>query len=330
MALTPAVGTPVGRRRTPSSTPSTVTRPIRSVSLSSHPVPALPALVTPLTPDGEVHLGDLARLVTATLDDGAAGVLVAGSTGEGTLLDPVSRAALTEVARKTVDRHRRSDALVLAGASGPTMPSLHDDVARLAAAGADHVLVLAPHTYPLEPDELLAAHLEVAEHAPVPTLAYHIPQLTGSALTPATVAELARHDRVVGMKDSSPDAERRAAFVAATSAQDFGVLTGHAPTLQAALSAGAAGSITAIANLRLRQVLALHRAVAEDDEVAATRSQQRLGHTEAALRRGPGSLPAVIKAALQLEGRIEERWCRAPLASVPPPRLDRVRTALLR
>jgi 4-hydroxy-tetrahydrodipicolinate synthase len=299
---------------------------------------SLPALVTPLTPDRAVHEGDVEALIRRALDDGASGVLVAGSTGEGTLLQPDQRAQLTALARRTVDAlggasdpsAGRTPA-VLAGASGPTVSALEEDVARLADAGADVALVLAPHTYPLSPDELGDLHLEVAETAPIPTFVYHIPQLTGSSLAPEVVAELAGHPRIAGMKDSSPDADRRAAFVAATrAAASFQVFTGHAPSLQAALASGADGSITAIANVRQRQVVALHDAVARDDEPAAAEHQAAITRLSEAFGGLGTSTPATLKAALQLEGVIHERWCRPPLRSVEPARLDHVRSALLR
>jgi dihydrodipicolinate synthase/N-acetylneuraminate lyase len=191
--------------------------------------------------------------------------------------------------------------------------------------------VLAPSTYPLTADELAAFHLDVADRADIATVAYHIPQLTGSSFTPDTLARVSGHDRIVGVKDSSPDAERRAAFVAATSGTGaFAVTTGHAPTLLDALRAGAAGSITAIANVRQRGVVALHDAVGAGDDAAARGEQDRLSATSAALRDIGPSLPAVLKAALQLEGVVKERWCAPPLGSVPPGRLDRVRTASMR
>jgi 4-hydroxy-tetrahydrodipicolinate synthase len=298
---------------------------------------SLPALVTPLTPERLVDEGDAEALLRRAFDDGASGVLVAGSTGEGTLLEPEQRVQLTALARRTVDALGGvSEAsagwrpAVLAGASGPSVRALRDDVARLADAGADVALVLAPHTYPLSPDELGDLHLEVAETAPIATFVYHIPQLTGSALTPEVVAELAGHPRIAGMKDSSPDADRRAAFVEATrEVETFQVLTGHAPTLQAALAAGAAGSITAIANVRQRQVVALHAAVAGGDVTAASEHQVALARLTEALGALGRSMPATLKATLQLEGVIHERWCRPPLRSVDPGRLDHLRSALL-
>lgn len=291
---------------------------------------SLPALVTPLTPTGDVHEDDVATLVARAATDGASGVLVTGSTGEGALLEADQRVQVTRRARTTIDAGPGTTTLV-AGATGATVAALQADVARLAAAGADLVLVLAPSTYPLHVDELVDLHVTIADAAEVPTLVYHLPQYTGSCLTPDAVRELATHPRIVGLKDSSPDAERRASFIAAADGTDgFAVLTGHAPTLRAALEAGADGSITAIANVRQRHVVRLHEAITTGDGAAAAREQAALTRTTEALAAVGSSLPAVLKAALQLDGTITERWCRRPLRSVPPGRLDHVRTAMMR
>ena len=295
---------------------------------------SLPALVTPLDAAREVHLGDVATLVRRAIADGASGVVVAGSTGEGALLEPGKRVALTRAAREVVDDLVAGDGqqrpLVVAGASGATVGDVRDDVARLGDAGADVALVLAPATYPLAPDELVGFHLAVAEEASVPTLVYHIPQFTGSWLAPDALPALAAHPRIAGMKDSSADAGRRAAFASAAADLDgFEVLTGHGPTLQAALEAGVAGSITAIANLRQRHVVRLHAAVAAGDAAEAARLQHAIARTVAAVEAVGSSTQAVLKAALQLEGVVTERWCAPPLLSVPSGRLDQVRTALL-
>jgi 4-hydroxy-tetrahydrodipicolinate synthase len=300
------------------------------------PIGSLPAMVTPLTADREIDEPGVEALVRRAVADGANGVVVAGSTGEGALLEPEQRKLLTARARAAIDGAAGDleDARTLtmvAGATGSTVAALDADVGRLAAAGADLVLVLAPSLYGLSPEELTDLHVGVAERADVPTLVYHIPQLTGSSLSVEAVAELARHPRIVGMKDSSPDAGRRAAFVEATrGVEDFAVLTGHAPTLLAALRAGVAGSITAVANLRQWEVASLHAAADAEDLAQADRRQDSLSRLSDAIAGVGASVPAVLKAALQLEGVVTERWCRPPLRSIDPSRLDRVRTALLR
>ncbi|TVR22739.1 MAG: dihydrodipicolinate synthase family protein [Nitriliruptor sp.] len=314
---------------------------------------AFPALVTPLSDPTTLDPVGIGDLVRRAVSDGASGVLVAGTTGEGSLLEPEQREELTALARAAITDLGIEDVpRLLAGASGPSLPALHADVARLGAAGADAVLVLPPPLQPLTPDEVADLHLAVAERAAVPTLAYHIPQLAGSPLTPDAVRRIAAHERIIGMKDSSPDADRRAAFVDVAAGVDgFTVLTGHAPTLAAALAAGVEGSITAVANVRLRQIVALHAAVAStdgrqvggsgertaDDAVVGAGQDGEVARLQAGLTRltaGIGavgaSVPAVLKAALQLDGILGERWCTPPLASVPGNRLDHVRTALLR
>ena len=284
---------------------------------------ALPALVTPLRSAHELDLAGFAALVEQTMEEGASGVLVAGSTGEGPLLEPDHRVRLVRAAVAA-----SGGGPVLACASGASVEEVCRDVERVATAGAALVLVLAPNYLPLEPEELAEAHLRIADRAPVPTLVYHIPQFTGSALTPETIAGLAAHEGIVGMKDSSPDADRRAAFVSAAGTA-FAVMTGHAATLAQALRSGASGSITAIANLRQRSVVALHDAVEAGDPSRSEQLQRSLTATVSGLASVPGSMPAAVKAALQLRGVIAERWCRPPLRSVPAGDLDRVRTALL-
>ena len=283
---------------------------------------AFPALVTPLHAPGELDLTALARLTEEAADLGASGVLIAGTTGEGTLLSPADRRAVTAAAVGT-------GVPVIAGACGATLEDVHADVARLAGTGAQAVLVLAPSYQPLSPVEVVDVHTAIADRADVPTLVYHIPQFTGSVLTTEAVGALAEHRNIVAIKDSSPDADRRAAFISA-GADRLRLLVGHAPTIGAALRAGAAGSITAIANVRMRQVLALHGAVDVGDDTEVDRLQASITGAEEALRAAPGSMSAAVKAAMQLEGRLDERYCVPPLRSVPGSQLDLVRTALLR
>lgn len=282
---------------------------------------AFPALITPMQAPGVLALPEVGRLVEQAVTDGAAGVLVAGTTGEGSLLPAEARRALTEAASAT-------GVPVIAGASGPSLDALHADVARLADAGASAVLVLAPSFLPLHDQELVDTHLAVAAGADVATIVYHIPQYTGSWLTAEAVAQLAAHDGIIGLKDSSPDSARRAAFIEAAHDR-LAVLVGHAASLSDALRAGAHGSITAMANVRLRQIVALHAAVQAADDAAA-RLQASLTSCESGLAALGVSMPAALKAAVQLEGRIAERWCAPPLRSLAPNRLDGVRTAMLR
>lgn len=283
---------------------------------------SVPDLVTPMRSAGELDLPGLARRVEQAAEDGADSVLVAGPTGEGPLLTPADRRAVTVAAVET-------GVPVIAGASGATLDDVHADIGRLGGAGAGAVLVLAPGTLPLTGEEVVAVHVDAADRAAVPTLVLHAPQLTGAQLTPEHVARLAGHRNIVGLVDASDDDDRRAAFVQ-RAGDALAVLTAWTATAKAARRAGVAGVVLPIANLRGPQVAGLLRDVDDGNEVTAAETQASLAAAEAGLRAVGGSLVAAIKAALQLDGRLDERWCVPPLASVPGNRLDRVRTALLR
>ncbi|HEX8422201.1 MAG TPA: dihydrodipicolinate synthase family protein, partial [Pyrinomonadaceae bacterium] len=133
---------------------------------------------------------------------------------------------------------------------------------RAAEAGADAVLVITPHFYRGQMTHAaLADHYEaVADASPVPLVLYNIPQNTGIALSPETVARLSAHENISGIKDSSGDMVNFMEMLALQS-ETFAVLTGHASLLYAALSAGAQGAILAAGCVAPRVAVKIARLV---------------------------------------------------------------------
>jgi 4-hydroxy-2-oxoglutarate aldolase len=183
----------------------------------------------------------------AHLADGLAGLVVAGSTGEAALLDEGERAALVAAAREVAP----ADRLVIAGTGAESTRQCLVRCRAARDAGADAVLVVAPHYYAnaMTLEALRAHYQRVAEASPLPVILYNIPKYMHFALPAELVAELAVHPNVVGIKDSSGDAAMLAGFLAAQS-ETFTVLTGSGAGLHGALQAGgahAAGDATAAA-----------------------------------------------------------------------------------
>ena len=294
--------------------------------MTALPTGCIVPLITPMLSAGELDLRGLGGLIRNVTGAGAAGVLVAGPVGEGPLLAPADRRALTIAAKETSEE---AGGPVLVGVSGATLEDLHADVDRIAGAGADAVVVQAPGAVALRGEELVALHLAVADRAEVPTVLGYDPRTTTSPIVGDAMTRLAAHDRVLGVVDLGGDAEQRRAFLSAAGT-GFSVLAAHTPTLLDALAAGISGAVLGIANLRTDQLVDLLTASDADDATAAARLHASLVACEDGLRASGRSMPAALKAALQLEGLIDERWCGSPLESVPPNRLDRIRTALLR
>ena len=203
----------------------------------------LAPVVTPFEASGALDAAGFARNARAHLAAGLAGLVVAGSTGEAALLDEDERDALVEGARDVVGAHQ----WLVVGVGGESTRQTVRRAERAAERGADAVLVVAPHYYGLAPGEAgLRAHFErVADASPVPVVLYNIPKYMHFTLPPALVAQLARHENVLGIKDSSGDSATLASYLAAQSDR-FTVLTGSGAGLAPALAAGARGGILAV------------------------------------------------------------------------------------
>lgn len=267
---------------------------------------------------GGIAAGEFGANVVAHLDEGLSGVLVAGSTGEAALLDDEERGALIEVARDRVP----SDRLLLVGVGAESTRATVARARDAAARGADAVLVVAPHYYgPAMTDEALSAHYRrVADDSPVPVLLYNIPKYMHFALSTRLVSELARHENIVGMKDSSGDLELLGQYVALRS-ESFTVLTGHAGTLLTALGMGAGGAILAASLFAAPLALEVCAAFAAGDEARASSAQEQLTLLNKEI---VGTLGvAGIKVALDLVG-LSGGAPRAPLLALDATARERV------
>lgn len=257
-------------------------------------------VVTPFRAGDEaLDLEGFASNVRFHLADGLRGIVVAGSTGEAAMLDESERVALASAAREVVPR----DKLLIMGTGAE---SARQSVARCraaAAAGADAVLVVAPHYYSTAMSrEALAAHYyRVADASPVPVMLYNIPKYMHFALPADLVAELAQHANVIGIKDSSGDVDQLKGFLAAQS-ESFSVITGSGSALQAGLEAGARGGILAVSLFEARLSLEVLAAVRAGDTARASRAQARLKPLADVIVAKLG-VPGV-KAAMDRVGRV--------------------------
>jgi 4-hydroxy-2-oxoglutarate aldolase len=233
----------------------------------------LAPVVTTFDTRGELAPEAFVRNLRAHLGAGLAGVLVAGSTGEGPLLTEGERTRLVELARTEVPTER----WLIAGIGAESTALTVRRACEAAVRGADAVLVLPPHYYgaAMTDEALLVHYRRVADESPCPVLLYNIRRFTHLALPPAVVGALAEHENVAGMKDSDGDMERFELYLRAQSDR-FVVLTGHAGTLQAALERGARGAVLAVSLFAAPLVLELSEAVASGDRRTAADAQSRL------------------------------------------------------
>lgn len=232
-----------------------------------------PALTTPFAADGSVALDKLRENIARYNAVRLAGYVVIGSTGESVLL------SFEEVERiwATVRESATSGKLLIAGTGVETTADTIARSRRAASLGYDAVLVKTPHYYKslLTPLALEQHYRRVADVSPVPVLIYSIPQYTGIAVTAEWVARLAEHPNIVGIKDSSGNAQL-VAEILHYCPSDFRTFVGSASTLLASLVLGGAGGVLALSCFLPEATVELYEAFRAGDVERASRLQHSL------------------------------------------------------
>src|SRR5690242_2470932 len=153
-------------------------------------------LITPLTAAGELAGDSLEALSHSVLDEGAAGVVALGTTGEPATLTAGERRRVLEIC-SAVCAERNAPLIVGAG-SNSTTASL-ESLAEL-GRGVSAALVVVPYyTRPSE-DGVVEHFRQLAAGSPVPLVIYNIPYRTGRSLSADTLLRLADLPNVIGFK----------------------------------------------------------------------------------------------------------------------------------
>jgi 4-hydroxy-tetrahydrodipicolinate synthase len=279
----------------------------------------VPPVCTPLTPEGEVDVPSLLRLVDHLVGAGVHGLFVLGTTSEAAYLTDRQRTLVVE----SVVGHVGGQLPVLAGAIDMTTPRVREHVGAVTRAGAQAVVVTAPFYTRTHPEEIARHYRLVAAASPVPVLAYDLPSGVHTRLPAEVVLELAAQGVLAGLKDSSGDLAGFRRVVAGAREQcggtGFSVLTGSELLVDAALALGADGAVPGLANVDphgyvrldgLCRAGDLERARAEQERLCALYRMVDAG--DPARMGASSSALGAFKAALHLRGVID-----CPLTAEP-------------
>jgi 4-hydroxy-2-oxoglutarate aldolase len=248
-----------------------------------------PPMATPFR-DGAVNAPAIASNIRKWIQAGVGGVVALGSNGEAPLLD-------------------------------------EDEGDRVIAA-AREALVRTPSFFKarMTPEALVAHYTALADACPIPVLIYNFAAVTGINVTADTVAALAAHPNIAGIKESGTDTSQVAAFVAA-GRPGFSVISGNAPTFYPSLCVGAVGGILAVAGVIPDLCVRLLELTAAGRHGEARELQRRITPV-GALVTSIGGVPA-LKAAMDLAGYTGGEP-RMPLRPAPPEIVDKIRVELSR
>lgn len=273
---------------------------------------AFTALVTPFL-DGRVDDAALVQLVEAQIAGGIHGLVPCGTTGESPCLSYAEHIHVIEV----VMRATAGRVPVLAGAGSNCTREAIELSRACKELGVAGTLQITPYYNKPTQEGLVAHFTEIADAVGLPLVAYNVPGRTGVDLLPETLAKLAKHPLVVGVKEATGDMTR-ASRIRELCGPDFALISGDDFTLMPFLAVGGDGVISVGSNVVPEIFVALceaARAGRWDD--ARARHYAHLPLTRSLFST---TSPIPVKHALAMLGRMgtEMRTPLVPLADDRP------------
>lgn len=263
------------------------------------------ALVTPMNPDGSVNYTVLKSLVDLQIKCGIDALIICGTTGEKSTLRYDEHLKVIEVAVKAAN-HRVP---IIAGTgSNDTVYSV--ELCKDAAdVGADAFLAVAPYYNKTSQAGIVAHFNYIADRVQKPIILYNVPSRTGMDIKPETYRELAKHERIVAVKEANGDI----ASVAKTKylcGDELDIYSGNDDQIIPIMSLGGIGVISVISNLLPREAHDMCAKFLNGDLKTACDMQIKYMGLISALFSDVNPIP--VKEAMNLMG-LEVGPCRLPL-----------------
>jgi 4-hydroxy-tetrahydrodipicolinate synthase len=281
---------------------------------------SLVALITPMREDGSLDEAAYESFVDWQINQGTHGLVPVGTTGESPTLTHAEHQRAIEIAVQAAGGR----VPVIAGAGSNSTAEAVSLVRHAKSRGADAVMAVTPYYNKPSQEGLFLHYMAIADAADLPVIIYNIPSRSVVDMTVETMARLAAHPNIVGVKDATANLTRPL-HTRRACGPDFCQLSGEDHTVLAFLASGGHGCISVTANVAPRLCADMHVAWQEGRLADAIALQDRLVplHDSMFCESSPG--PA--KYAASLLGKTSAH-VRLPLAPISLAAQARVRAAM--
>ncbi|WP_426958021.1 4-hydroxy-tetrahydrodipicolinate synthase [Muricoccus radiodurans] len=281
---------------------------------------SLVALITPMTQDGALDERAFQDFVAWQVKEGTQGLIPVGTTGESPTLSHAEHHRVVELCVEAAG----GKVPVIAGTGSNSTSEAIELTRHAKAAGADAALVVTPYYNKPTQEGLYLHFTAIADAVDLPVIIYNIPPRSVIDMSVETMARLAKHPNIVGVKDATANLTRPL-HTRAACGTDFCQLSGEDHTALAFLAAGGVGCISVTANIAPRLCRDMHDAWADGRVADAMAVQDRLVPVHDAMF--CETSPGPVKYAASLLGKASDH-CRLPMAPISAASKDRVRAAL--
>ena len=278
------------------------------------------ALVTPFKDDESLDEAKLKELIEFQIDGGIHGIVPCGTTGESPSLSEEEHDQVIELTVETVNG--RVPVIAGTGSNSTTRTLRATEHAK--AAGADAALIVTPYYNKPNQQGLYAHYMKVADSVDIPIIIYNVPGRCGTDILSDTVARLAEHPNIVGLKEATGEL-KRASEVVSMCPDDFVVLSGDDINTLPILSVGGKGVISVVANVNPADIAETCNAFKAGNIELARKLHYKTMQLAVDLFIETNPIPA--KTALMLMGKLNGQL-RLPLAPLTPANQETLRQTL--
>lgn len=255
------------------------------------------AIVTPMNENG-VDYDAFGRLIDWQIEQGINGLVVAGTTGEGsTLSDEEHREVLAYAVKRINGR-----VPCIAGTGSNDTAYAIELTQYACSIGCDAMLVVTPYYNKATQKGLVKMFNAIADASTKPIIVYNIPSRTGVNIEPATFVELAKHPRIAAIKEASGNLSKMVEEFALLDGS-LDIYSGNDDQIVPTLSMGGKGVISVLSNIMPKETVAMCDAFFAGDVATAAKMQCKYLPLIQALFCEVNPIP--VKAALATMGRME-------------------------
>ena len=225
------------------------------------------AIVTPITPTG-IDYEALGQFLEFQIENGINGIVVMGTTGENATIEPEDQKRVIAYTVEKVN-HRVP---VIAGTGTNNTAHVLANTRNACEVGADAILVVTPYYNKATQKGLIQHFTTVADASTVPMIMYNVPSRTGCNLLPKTVAALAAHPNIVGIKEATGNMAQMVELMHLCG-DKLDVYSGEDALTVPMMAMGAAGTISVVSNVVPKQAVAMADACKAGDYQTAAKWQ---------------------------------------------------------
>ncbi|MGB8451984.1 MAG: 4-hydroxy-tetrahydrodipicolinate synthase [Anaerocolumna sp.] len=278
-------------------------------------------IITPMNDDESINEKELRNQVTRLIGAGIHGIFTAGTNGEGYILSEKEK---EQVLSAVIDE-AGGRVTVYAGTGCVSTKDTIRVSENAKKLGADVLSIVTPYFAKASQEELYEHFKSVARSVDLPIVLYNIPDRTGNALLPETVARLAEVDNIIGAKDSSGNFDNMLQYIEKTQAKDFSVLSGNDSLILWNLMAGGTGGIAGCANVFPHNMVAIYENFIKGDLQKAKEYQDNIRSFRNCFKYGNPN--TIVKTAVAMSG-YQVGKCRSPFNQVSPEGIEAIKKVL--